>query len=285
MTTPIDLRDDRTPKSDELIVGDVRLVVHVSGETKSLRVRDPNGALAKGSSASAGSRSTCSTASSAASSRTRSRRHQGPEHVRRARRVQERRGRRVQPERANAPPAAVHDAAETLLFRVPGCVERRGNLRSRALPVCRPARRWDDRAGLQPGVQPAVRVQSLHDVPHPVRENRLPIKILAGEKDYPVHVPSAARRRADYSRPATSLRMRESIEWRSRHAIHQDPDIDGSEARGSRAGCRCERGVATCTAEVAGKQNGAEYLTSVGINSTSRQIASRSPMPRARFCG
>jgi uncharacterized protein (DUF1684 family) len=48
VTGPIDLRDDRTPKADELVVGDVRLVVHVSGETRSLRVRDPNGAQAKG---------------------------------------------------------------------------------------------------------------------------------------------------------------------------------------------------------------------------------------------
>jgi len=48
VTQPIDLRDDRAPKSDELVVGDVRLVVHVSGETRSLRVRDPNGAQAKG---------------------------------------------------------------------------------------------------------------------------------------------------------------------------------------------------------------------------------------------
>jgi uncharacterized protein (DUF1684 family) len=48
VTGPIDLRDDRTPKADELLVGDVRLVVHVSGETRSLRVRDPNGAQAKG---------------------------------------------------------------------------------------------------------------------------------------------------------------------------------------------------------------------------------------------
>jgi len=48
VTTPIALRDDRTPKPDELVVGDVRLVVHVSGETRSLRVRDPHGAQAKG---------------------------------------------------------------------------------------------------------------------------------------------------------------------------------------------------------------------------------------------
>jgi uncharacterized protein len=48
VTSPIDLRDDSVPKADELVIGDVRLVVHVSGETRSLRVRDPNGALAKG---------------------------------------------------------------------------------------------------------------------------------------------------------------------------------------------------------------------------------------------
>jgi uncharacterized protein (DUF1684 family) len=48
VTSATDLRDNRGPKPDELVVGDVRLVVHVSGETRSLRVRDPNGPLAKG---------------------------------------------------------------------------------------------------------------------------------------------------------------------------------------------------------------------------------------------
>lgn len=47
VTKPIEVRDDRGPKADELVVGDVRLVVHVSGDTRSLRVRDPNGPLAK----------------------------------------------------------------------------------------------------------------------------------------------------------------------------------------------------------------------------------------------
>ena len=47
VTGPVDLRDDRGAKADELLVGDIRLVVHVSGETRSLRVRDPNGAQAK----------------------------------------------------------------------------------------------------------------------------------------------------------------------------------------------------------------------------------------------
>ena len=48
VTTAVDLRDDRTRETDELIVGDVRLVVHVSGGTRSIRVRDPRGPLAKG---------------------------------------------------------------------------------------------------------------------------------------------------------------------------------------------------------------------------------------------
>ena len=48
VTAPMVLRDDSDPKADELHVGEVRLVVHKSGDTRSLRVRDPNGPLAKG---------------------------------------------------------------------------------------------------------------------------------------------------------------------------------------------------------------------------------------------
>jgi uncharacterized protein len=48
VTAPVDLRDDREPKEDELVIGDVRLVIHVSGERRSVRVRDPNGPLARG---------------------------------------------------------------------------------------------------------------------------------------------------------------------------------------------------------------------------------------------
>jgi uncharacterized protein (DUF1684 family) len=48
VTGPIDLKDDGAPGADELISGDVRLVVHVSGTNRSLRVRDPNGPLARG---------------------------------------------------------------------------------------------------------------------------------------------------------------------------------------------------------------------------------------------
>jgi uncharacterized protein (DUF1684 family) len=48
LTQPMMLKDDSTPAPDELRVGDVRLVIHRSGGTRSLRVRDPNGPLAKG---------------------------------------------------------------------------------------------------------------------------------------------------------------------------------------------------------------------------------------------
>ena len=42
------LEDDSVPEPDELRVGEIRLVVHKSGETRGLRVRDANGPLAKG---------------------------------------------------------------------------------------------------------------------------------------------------------------------------------------------------------------------------------------------
>ena len=48
VTSSIDLVDDGAPKADELTAGDVRVVVHRSGERKSLRVWDPNGELARG---------------------------------------------------------------------------------------------------------------------------------------------------------------------------------------------------------------------------------------------
>jgi uncharacterized protein (DUF1684 family) len=48
VTAPLTLRDDTVSEPDELAIGDVTLVVHPSGETRSIRVRDPNGAPAKG---------------------------------------------------------------------------------------------------------------------------------------------------------------------------------------------------------------------------------------------
>jgi uncharacterized protein (DUF1684 family) len=48
VTTAIELKDDGQPQADELAVGSVRLVIHLSGDKRSLRVRDPNSDLARG---------------------------------------------------------------------------------------------------------------------------------------------------------------------------------------------------------------------------------------------
>jgi uncharacterized protein len=48
VTTPIELRDDSTRDVDELVVGSVRIVVHRSGDNRTIRVRDPEGPQAKG---------------------------------------------------------------------------------------------------------------------------------------------------------------------------------------------------------------------------------------------
>ncbi len=48
VTAAIELRDDSTRDADELVVGAVRLVVHVSGGNRAIRVRDPNGPQALG---------------------------------------------------------------------------------------------------------------------------------------------------------------------------------------------------------------------------------------------
>jgi hypothetical protein len=47
LAAPRDLRDDSQRDADELVAGGVRLVVHVSGESRAIRVRDPEGPLAK----------------------------------------------------------------------------------------------------------------------------------------------------------------------------------------------------------------------------------------------
>jgi uncharacterized protein len=48
VTAAVELKDDSGPDADELLLGAVRLTVHVSGETRSIRVRDPAGPLATG---------------------------------------------------------------------------------------------------------------------------------------------------------------------------------------------------------------------------------------------
>jgi uncharacterized protein len=48
VTAPVVLKDDGSPDADELVTGTVKIAVHVSGERRSLRVWDPEGPLARG---------------------------------------------------------------------------------------------------------------------------------------------------------------------------------------------------------------------------------------------
>jgi hypothetical protein len=48
ITQPIDLTDDESDMPDELEVGGIRMIVHRSGERKTLRVWDPQGEMARG---------------------------------------------------------------------------------------------------------------------------------------------------------------------------------------------------------------------------------------------
>ncbi len=48
VASPVVLKDDSAPKADELKTGTVTIAVHVSGERRSLRVWDPGGPLAQG---------------------------------------------------------------------------------------------------------------------------------------------------------------------------------------------------------------------------------------------
>jgi uncharacterized protein (DUF1684 family) len=47
VTGPIVMKEEGKPPAPEFLIGDVRLVAHLSGDRLSLRVRDPNGPLAK----------------------------------------------------------------------------------------------------------------------------------------------------------------------------------------------------------------------------------------------
>ena len=48
VTAPVVLKDDGSPGADELVTGTVKIAVHVSGDRRSLRVWDPDGPLARG---------------------------------------------------------------------------------------------------------------------------------------------------------------------------------------------------------------------------------------------
>jgi uncharacterized protein (DUF1684 family) len=194
VTGPLDLRDDSAAGADELSVGAVRLVVHVSGRERSLRVRDPDGPLATGFLGftwfpiDLGYRVT---------------------------------GRFIRdPEPATL--SVVNTYGDVDRFTTEGVVEfalHDRTLRLRPFTT-RPKRFWfvfkdassgdetyeaarflyadlaDDGTVLldfNQAYNPPCAFNPFTTCPIPLKENNLPVEILAGEKDYPVKVPLATR--------------------------------------------------------------------------------------------
>lgn len=190
VTAPTDLRDDSAPGPDELVTGSVRVAVHVSGDVRSLRVRDPNGPLAQG--------------------------FRGftwfPIDL--AYRVVGRFIKDAEPRKLSV----LNTYGDVDTFTTEGVVEFRlqgQTLRLRPFTT-RPTRFYfvfkDASSGAETyeaarflyadlaadgsvmldfnqAYNPPCSFNPFTTCPIPLRENHLPIKVLAGEKDYPVHVP------------------------------------------------------------------------------------------------
>jgi uncharacterized protein (DUF1684 family) len=191
---PIGLRDDAAAETDELVIGDVRLVVHVSGDSRSIRVRDPNGAEAKG--------------------------FLGfqwfaidPTYRVSGRFIKDAAPRRLK---------VVNTTGDVDEFTTEGVVEfnlRGQTLRLRAFTT-RPKRLYfvfrDASSGeetyeaarflyadladdgttvldFNQAYNPPCAFNPYTTCPIPLSENRLPVRVLAGEKDYPIHVPLGGR--------------------------------------------------------------------------------------------
>jgi uncharacterized protein (DUF1684 family) len=190
VTGPIDLRDDSASGADELTAGVVRLVVHVSGGERSLRVRDPEGPLAKGFLGFAWFPIDLS------------------------HRVTGRFVRDAQPSKLSV----VNTYGDVDEFTTEGVVEFQLQGRTMRLRpfTTRPKRFWfvfkDASSGQETyeaarfvyadladdgsvvldfnqAYNPPCAFNPFTTCPIPLKENHLPVKILAGEKAYPVHVP------------------------------------------------------------------------------------------------
>jgi len=190
VTAAVELRDDRARETDELRLGDLTLVVHVSGDSRTIRVRDPNGPLAAGFLG-------FSWFPISADYRVVGRLIRDP-----------------QPQRLKV----VNTYGDVDEYDSEGVVEfrlRGETLRLRPFTT-RPKRFYfvfrDASSGQETYETARFLYSDLRDdgttvldfnmaynppcafnpyttCPIPLRENRLPVKILAGEKAYPVHVP------------------------------------------------------------------------------------------------
>ena len=113
---------------------------------------------------------------------------QGPEYVRRARRVQQRRGRRIQPagQTLRLRPFTTRPKRFYFVFRDASSGQETYEA-ARFLY----ADLLDDGTTVldfNQAYNPPCAFNGYTTCPIPIRENRLPVKILAGEKDYPIHV-------------------------------------------------------------------------------------------------
>ena len=191
VTAPVELRDDSAPGADELVVGDVRLVVHVSGERESLRVRDPNGALAKGflgftwfpidPQYRVVGRFIPDRAAAA---------DQGAQHVRRRSTTTRREGVvefTLHGQTLRLRPFTTRPKRFYFVFKDESSGTRPTKPRASSTPIL-----LDDGTTVldfNQAYNPPCAFNPYTTCPIPLRENRLPIKVLAGEKAYPVHVP------------------------------------------------------------------------------------------------
>ena len=166
VTSPIELQSDENDAPDELEAGGVAFWVHVSGERRAIRLRDEHGEIARGFAGfhwfpiDESYRVTARFIKDPAPHEVHTPNLSGDDEVMTTEGVVEF---TLKGQKGPSPPG--HDRAEALLVHLQGRHERQGNLRDRAVSLRRSARRWDRHPRLQRGVQPAVRLQPVHDVP------------------------------------------------------------------------------------------------------------------------
>ena len=165
VTAPLDLRHDGESDADELVMGDVRVVVHASGERRALRVRDPSGPLAKGFLGFSWFpideqyRVTGRYIPDAEPHKVKVVNTFGDIDDYTTEGVVEF---TLMGKTLRLRPFTTRPKRFYFVFRDASSGQR--DVRRRAVPLFGSRRRWHDGARVQRGVQPAVRVQSVHDV-------------------------------------------------------------------------------------------------------------------------
>ena len=173
LTSGVALRSDAAEEADELAVGDITLWVHISGERPTVRMRDPNGETARSFSGfqwfpiDDSYRVTARFIKDPAPREVRAPNQLGDIDVMQSEGVVEF---RLNGQTVRLRPMTTQ--AEAVLVHLPRRHERQGNIRDRPIPVLGSPGRWNHGARLQPGVQSAVRLQSVYNLSDsPARES------------------------------------------------------------------------------------------------------------------